>query len=283
MSEGRRGLRGRVREALDSSADLDPADIRVDATGGVIVLHGSVRTHAERLAAHAISVTLDGVEVVDNRLSVKAGTRGAELGDDEVATAVRAALVATGISLTEVVSTSVQHVVTLRGRVATTAARRSLHHAAAEVSGVDFVIDNLEVDADRAEVARGGDALDDTEIWRLLSRQEVGRLAMRRDTGVDIFPVNYLVGRNALYFRSGPGAKLELLTAHPEVAFETDGGRGATRWSVVIRGRVQRLDSDVEIESSGVTRIATWDPSEKLNYLRLDPDTISGRRFTHPR
>lgn len=283
MSQTRRGLRGRVREALAGSADLDPAGVRVDVTGGVIVLHGSVRTHAERLAAHAISAAVEGVELVDDRLAVRAGPRSHELADDQVETAVRAALVATGISLTEVVSSVHQHVVTLRGRVATSTARRALHHAAAEVSGVDFVIDNIEVDADRAEVVRGGDTLDAAEIWPLLRRQDVGRLAMRRDDGVDIFPVNYLVGRNALYFRSGPGAKLELLTAHPEVAFESDGGRGSTRWSVVIRGRVQRLDSDVEIESSGVSRLVTWDPSEKLNYLRLDPDTISGRRFTHPR
>lgn len=282
MSRDDRVIRQRILDALDASRELDDSDIRVDVSGGVAVLRGRVHSFAEKLEARTIAARTDGVLVVDVDLQVRRPDEGGEIPDALVASAVRAALTATGVPVGSIGVTVEQHVAALTGRVATVAIRQVLHHAVAEVAGVHFVEDDLEVDPVGAEVPRGGEALSVEASWRHLRRRDVGRLAVRRDEGVDIFPVNYKVGPRAIYFRSGPGAKLELLTAHPEVAFEVDGGRGASRWSVVLRGVARRLDADLEIAASGAADIATWDASEKLNYIRLDVDTITGRRFTHP-
>jgi hypothetical protein len=39
---------------------------------------------------------------------------------------------------------------------------------------------------------------------------------------------------------------------------------------------------DDEIETSGVLDLASWNPQEKNNYVRITPTGISGRRFRLP-
>ncbi len=124
--------------------------------------------------------------------------------------------------------------------------------------------------------------LDDAACWRLLDREGIGRLAISRDDGVDIFPLNYLAHRGRLYFRSAPGTKILELTQHPRIAFEVDGRTLLARWSVVIRGTARRLGSDPEILLAGVDTLRTWQPGEKFNYFEVQPDQITGR-FIRPR
>lgn len=121
--------------------------------------------------------------------------------------------------------------------------------------------------------------LDVEQCRHLLRTHELGRLAVRRDETVDIFPINYLVYHDHLYFRSAPGSKLMDLTANPHVAFEIDGRSGRRVWSVVIHGLATRLSSDEEIESSGILSLQTAHPSDKFNYVAIQTDTISGREF----
>ena len=117
---------------------------------------------------------------------------------------------------------------------------------------------------------------------RLLLSADFGRLAVRSDDGVDIFPVNFLLHGDALYFRSGPGSKMVDLTRDPRVAFEVDGRIDGAVWSVVVHGRAVRLSVDVDIESSTVLALRAWDPSAKFNYVRIAIATISGRRVPIP-
>ena len=124
------------------------------------------------------------------------------------------------------------------------------------------------------------DALDDTECWRLLGAATFGRLAVADDDGADIFPINHLVQNHLVYFRSAPGTKIVSLTERPGVAFETDGTENRQRWSVVLRGTARRLDSDAEIEASGVGALHTSTRSTKWNYFVITPRTLTGVRFT---
>jgi len=121
--------------------------------------------------------------------------------------------------------------------------------------------------------------LDTAECWRLLAGQNLGRFAVQGGDGVDVFPINYLVHENALYFRSAPGSKLIDLTHAPVVAFEIDGQLAHYMWSVVVHGVASRLDSDAEIEESGVMKLQPWYPDAKFNYIRITPSTVSGRKF----
>lgn len=123
------------------------------------------------------------------------------------------------------------------------------------------------------------------ECWKLLNKEGVGRLAtavVDRTTGnvePDIFPINYLVHEQRILFRTAPGSKLIDLTAQPTVAFQTDGRRGRTHWSVVARGTARRMAFDSDIQESGILNLQSTLPTEKWNYVRIDVETITGIRF----
>jgi nitroimidazol reductase NimA-like FMN-containing flavoprotein (pyridoxamine 5'-phosphate oxidase superfamily) len=102
---------------------------------------------------------------------------------------------------------------------------------------------------------------------------------MVADEGVDIFPVNFFVRDHLIFFRSAPGAKLVELTKQPNVAFEIDGTNRDTSWSVVTKGQANRMGSDLEIEKSGVLGLYSASPTEKWNYVRITPASVTGRRF----
>jgi nitroimidazol reductase NimA-like FMN-containing flavoprotein (pyridoxamine 5'-phosphate oxidase superfamily) len=127
--------------------------------------------------------------------------------------------------------------------------------------------------------ASGVRVLDDAECWRLLAASSLGRFAVKIADGVDVFPVNYLAHNHELFFRSAPGSKLVDLAREPNVAFEIDGEHARHVWSVVVRGTAQRLATDHEIEESGIQLLETWHPSEKYNYVRIRPESVSGRSF----
>ena len=117
------------------------------------------------------------------------------------------------------------------------------------------------------------------DCWRLLAKANLGRIAVQTTDGLDIFPINYVVTGEEIFFRSAPGSKLADIAANPVVAFEVDGRHGGHRWSVVVKGTAHRLDRDDMIESSGVLRLPTATSTEKFNYVRIIPTSISGHRI----
>ena len=133
-----------------------------------------------------------------------------------------------------------------------------------------------------ASVPKGVRVLDVEECWRRLETHNLGRFAVQANGGVDIFPVNFLVHDRVIYFRSAPGSKLIDLTLAPAVSFEIDGHVAHHLWSVVIHGVATRLGSDVEIQACGILDLEAWYPSEKLNYVRVTPSSVTGRSFTKP-
>ena len=127
--------------------------------------------------------------------------------------------------------------------------------------------------------------LSEDDCWSLLAAAPLGRLgtgvvdAATGSVSIDIFPMNFVIHHGAIYFRSGPGAKLMDITANDRVAFQADGSSGSANWSVVVHGRALRLSMDREIEESWVLALNPKHPSGKWNYVRIDVDSISGIRF----
>lgn len=123
------------------------------------------------------------------------------------------------------------------------------------------------------------------ECWKMLGDDGIGRLAtvvvdpVTGSASPDIFPINYLVHEGKILFRSAPGSKLMDIAAQSAVAFEADGHRGRTHWSVVVRGQASRILFDEVIESSGILDLEATHPSEKWNYLQIEADVITGIRF----
>lgn len=130
------------------------------------------------------------------------------------------------------------------------------------------------------ERENGIETLDADECWRLLGLSRIGRLAVMDEDGKpDLFPVNYLVSDRRICFRSAPGGKLRSIGEHPDVAFEIDGQDDTHRWSVVIHGTAHAMTTAAEIEASGVSRLMSWSPTPKDHFVRVEPQTVSGRRF----
>lgn len=125
---------------------------------------------------------------------------------------------------------------------------------------------------------RSYEELTGAECWDLVCSHVVGRLGVAGDDGEApiIIPVNYIVDNGAIIFRSAPGTKLSLLRNHT-VAFEVDhlDVTSATGWSVLLRGRAHEL---THWESDHLA-IGTWAPGDRDHFIRIVPETITGRRI----
>ncbi|WP_322411493.1 pyridoxamine 5'-phosphate oxidase family protein [Microbacterium invictum] len=122
-------------------------------------------------------------------------------------------------------------------------------------------------------------ALDDDQCWDRLRRHELGRLVTHVGDVLDIFPVNYVVDDATILFRTAPGSKLVELTVNDEVLFEVDDHTADDAWSVVVRGRAQRLDTSAEVERADGLGLSPWIPTLKYVYVRVVAHAVSGRAF----
>lgn len=132
----------------------------------------------------------------------------------------------------------------------------------------------------RAARTPGVERLSASECWEYLERAEYGRLAViHADGAPDVFPVNHLAHEGALFIRTARDAKLVHIAAHPLVAYEVDGMTDDLVWSVVLRGRAERLMRDDEIRDSGVRGLASWSPTSKYFAMKVTANAVTGRRF----
>ncbi len=117
--------------------------------------------------------------------------------------------------------------------------------------------------------------------WALLRASSLGRLAVVVDGAPDIFPVNHAVDHGALLLRTAEGRKLTAATTGP-VAFEADGVDEATgeAWSVVVRGRAVRLRRPEDLLGTIDLELRPWHGAPKPAFVRIEPDDVTGRRFT---
>lgn len=121
--------------------------------------------------------------------------------------------------------------------------------------------------------------LTNDESWERLRSQQLGRLVTNVTNIVDIFPVNYVVERASVVFRTAEGSKLSGLVVQNRVIFEVDDFTPADAWSVVLKGRAHILESSDEITAADALALRPWVPTLKRNYVRIVPDEITGRSF----
>jgi hypothetical protein len=80
------------------------------------------------------------------------------------------------------------------------------------------------------------------QVERVLSRNQVGRIAFVDDTHVELQPVNYVYMDGAIYGRTSFGSKYLAWLHNPFVAFEVDEIDGPLDWrSVIVHGTVYVL------------------------------------------
>ena len=122
-------------------------------------------------------------------------------------------------------------------------------------------------------------ALSEDECWNLLSRGQLGRLAVAVDDEPDIFPVNYVIDGPRVLFRTAPGSKLAELAVNPHVAFEVDEYDDTFAASVVVKGVAHRLELQSEIDAADALGLTPWIPTLKYRWVWIAPTSVSGRRF----
>jgi nitroimidazol reductase NimA-like FMN-containing flavoprotein (pyridoxamine 5'-phosphate oxidase superfamily) len=127
----------------------------------------------------------------------------------------------------------------------------------------------------------GTDELDSSACWQLLRTAEVGRLAVSITDHPDIFPVNYVVDRGTVVFRTAEGTKLAAAVLGRAVAFEIDGydTEQGEAWSVVIKGRATEIERMQDVFDALDLPLFPWHASPKHRFVRIEPFDISGRRF----
>ncbi|MET1022312.1 MAG: pyridoxamine 5'-phosphate oxidase family protein [Arthrobacter sp.] len=126
-----------------------------------------------------------------------------------------------------------------------------------------------------------GSGLSLDQCWELLAAEVVGRIALIVDGHPEIFPVNFVLERRSIVFRTAGGSKLWAAVTAKPVAFEIDGydAREQQAWSVVARGEAQLIEGQQEKDAVDEQLLEPWQPGDKDYYVRLAPRALTGRRF----
>ena len=121
--------------------------------------------------------------------------------------------------------------------------------------------------------------LSEDECWHLLARMALGRLVTSLAGQPEIFPVNFVVQRRTVLFRTAEGTKLFSAVINNRVAFEADEHNVSEGWSVIVKGRAQVLNTSAEIQEAERAHLLPWTATVKRSYVRVFPSEITGRRF----
>jgi nitroimidazol reductase NimA-like FMN-containing flavoprotein (pyridoxamine 5'-phosphate oxidase superfamily) len=122
--------------------------------------------------------------------------------------------------------------------------------------------------------------LSETECWNLLSSVALGRLVTSVDGEPAIFPVNFVVQRRTVLFRTSEGTKLVSAAINNQVLFEADGHGVTEGWSVIVKGTARILRTDEEIQEAERAQLLPWIATVKRHFVRIRPLSVTGRRFT---
>lgn len=124
------------------------------------------------------------------------------------------------------------------------------------------------------------DVLDEHECWALLSATTIGRVGLQRERRFEIIPVNYLLDGTDIVFRTRSDGILSHLDNQDDVAFEVDhhDDLGSTAWSVLLNGTARTIPAEDAEQLPGVDRVQPWADGERMLWVRVVVQRITGRR-----
>ncbi|GAA1336576.1 pyridoxamine 5'-phosphate oxidase family protein [Arthrobacter roseus] len=138
--------------------------------------------------------------------------------------------------------------------------------------------------------------LTDNECWAFLRDAPVGRLALCIDGQPEIFPINFVVDHGTIVYRTSEGTKSHAAEKSPAAleadgliaggtpgSVEEEGPHQETVWSVVVKGSAATIAVTSELIASVRLPLHPWESGRKDRFMRLVPETISGRAFTPTR
>jgi nitroimidazol reductase NimA-like FMN-containing flavoprotein (pyridoxamine 5'-phosphate oxidase superfamily) len=123
------------------------------------------------------------------------------------------------------------------------------------------------------------DALPEAACWELLHRRILGRIAIVVDGVPRMFPVNFIVDRGDIVFRTDDGMKLEAARNGEVASFEVDHHDPMYHngWSVLVTGVLEDITDDPERPDTVALPVRSW-AGQGTHVIRLRPLGISGRR-----
>lgn len=126
--------------------------------------------------------------------------------------------------------------------------------------------------------------LSKSECFALLARERLGRVAVVDDLGPVVLPVNFVLDRHMVVFRTDEGTKLAAACRGGRVAFEIDGPDTVARtgWSVLVRGEAIEVTDPGELARMRKLPLDPWAPGAKTHYVRILPAALTGRRILAP-
>ncbi len=120
-----------------------------------------------------------------------------------------------------------------------------------------------------------------SECFRLLAGYHLGRVVLVDDRGPVAFPVNFILDRHTVLFRTDEGTKLDVVGRGAQVAFEVDRTDEVTRtgWSVLVRGEAVEVTDPEDLAHVRRLPLYPWAPGDKSRYVRILPAVLTGRRI----
>ncbi len=119
------------------------------------------------------------------------------------------------------------------------------------------------------------------ECHRLIAAGGIGRIGFGTTSGPVVLPVNFAVVAGTIVVRTGEGTMIDG-HADEQVAFEVDHIDEALcqGWSVLVRGMAHRVAHPAELQNiRRDTTLWPWPGGDRQVYVRIIPDTITGRRI----
>jgi uncharacterized protein len=135
---------------------------------------------------------------------------------------------------------------------------------------------------DGPSIRRGIEELSVVECMQLLATVPVGRVGITIDALPAVLPVNFVIHKGAVVFRTVPGTKLDAATAGTVVAFEADGYGLASHpqgWSVLVRGVAREVTDPGELDAARRLPLDSWAWDGGADrFVNIEPTLVTGRR-----
>lgn len=119
------------------------------------------------------------------------------------------------------------------------------------------------------------------ECLDLIAGSGVGRVGLCTPAGPQIYPVNYVLDRGSIVFRTAAYSVFGTSVHDRPVAFEVDelDHERASGWSVVVTGVAETVNDPDELAGwAAGGGLQPWAEGARHLYLRIEPRGVSGRR-----
>ncbi len=115
----------------------------------------------------------------------------------------------------------------------------------------------------------------------LLRQAAIGRVAVSVGALPEIFPVNFCLIDDLIFFLAARGTSLHAATREAVVAFQVDDFDLDARrgWSVLVVGPSAEVIQPDEITIARAQLDDGWVPGDPDHILRITPHRVSGRRI----